>query len=92
MHKSKFTETVQSGNNYIKGAFPIALRKTDIVDYLKDQIGFTREKAVELFEILLEIIKSTLESAEDILISEFGRFCTKNKKKRREKIRQPEMI
>ena len=32
---------------------------------------------------LLEIIKKTLESGEDVLISGFGKFCVKNKKERR---------
>ena len=32
---------------------------------------------------MLKIIKSTLESGEDVLISSFGKFCVKKKKKRR---------
>jgi len=32
---------------------------------------------------LLEIIKQTLENGEDILISGFGKFCVKEKRKRR---------
>jgi len=59
------------------------LKKADIVDSVKDQIGFTRKKTVETVETLLEIIKSTLESGEDVLISGFGKFCVKDKKKRR---------
>jgi len=35
-----------------------------------------------MVETLLEIIKSTLESGEDIMISGFGRFYGKRKKKR----------
>ena len=31
----------------------------------------------------LEIIKSTLESGEDVLISGFGKFCVKEKRERR---------
>jgi integration host factor subunit alpha len=31
----------------------------------------------------LEIIKSTLEKNEDVLISGFGKFCVKQKKQRR---------
>jgi len=33
-------------------------------------------------ESLLEIIKQTLESGEDVLISGFGKFCVRDKKKR----------
>ena len=32
---------------------------------------------------MLELIKRSLESGEDVLISGFGKFCVKNKKKRR---------
>ena len=34
-------------------------------------------------EILLEIIKRTLESGEDVLVSGFGKFCVKEKQERR---------
>jgi integration host factor subunit alpha len=36
-----------------------------------------------VFEKLLEIIKSTLESGEDILISGFGKFCVNEKNARK---------
>ena len=34
-------------------------------------------------ESLVEIMKRTLEGGEDVLISGFGKFCVKEKKKRR---------
>jgi len=61
----------------------MALTKTDIVDSVNDRIGFTRKKSVETVEILLEIIKSTLESGEDVLISGFGKFRVRDKTERR---------
>ncbi len=45
--------------------------------------GFTNKESSELLEILLEIIKSTLENGEDVLITGFGKFCVKEKKERR---------
>jgi integration host factor subunit alpha len=39
-------------------------------------------KSIKMVEILLEIIKRTLESGEDVLISGFGKFCVKKKRKR----------
>jgi len=59
------------------------LTKTDVIDSVKDQIGFTRKQSIETVEILLEIIKSTLESGEDVLISGFGKFCVREKTERR---------
>ena len=36
-----------------------------------------------MVEILLEIIKNTLESGEDLMISGFGKFCVNEKKERK---------
>ncbi len=59
------------------------LTKAHIVDAVIEANGFTRRKSVETIETMLELIKSTLESGEDVLISGFGRFCVKQKAERR---------
>ena len=61
----------------------MALNKNDIVDQLWNQLGFTRKDSIEITETLLEIIKSTLESGEDVLVSGFGKFCVKEKNERK---------
>ena len=63
--------------------FKGTLTKAHIVDSVIEANGFTRRKSVETIETLLELIKSTLESGEDVLISGFGRFCVKQKAERR---------
>jgi len=60
----------------------MALTKNDIVTSVH-ALGVTKKKSVEIIEALLEIIKSTLEKGEDVLLSGFGKFCVKQKKKRR---------
>jgi integration host factor subunit alpha len=60
-----------------------ALTKARIVEAVVETNGYTQQKAHETIEILLELIKRSLESGEDVLISGFGKFCVKNKKKRR---------
>jgi len=60
----------------------MALTKSDIVGSVHE-LGFTKKKSVEIIESLLEIIKSSLEKSEDVLISGFGKFCVKHKRKRR---------
>ena len=60
----------------------MALTKSDIVASVHE-LGFTKKKSVNIIEALLEIIKSSLEKSEDVLISGFGKFCVKNKNKRR---------
>ena len=61
----------------------MALTKIQIVDSVSDQIGFTQRHSFEIIETLLEIIKKTLESGEDVLISNFGKFCVKEKRERK---------
>ena len=61
----------------------MGLTKAQIVDSVNDQIGFTQRHSFEIVETLLEIIKKTLESGEDVLISGFGKFCVRKKKERR---------
>jgi integration host factor subunit alpha len=61
----------------------MALTKVQIVESIHNQIGFTQKRSSEIVETLLEIIKSTLESGEDVLISNFGKFCVKQKDERK---------
>lgn len=60
----------------------MALTKSDIVAKVHE-LGFTKKKAVDTVESLLEIIKSTLAKGDDVLVSGFGKFCIKDKKQRR---------
>ena len=57
--------------------------KTHLIDHLYRNCGFSRDESSTTIESLLEIIKKTLESGEDILISGFGKFTVKDKTKRR---------
>jgi len=56
--------------------------KTHIIDSLHEQNGFSKEEAARVLDSLFEIVKKTLEGGEDVLISRFGRFCVKDKRKR----------
>lgn len=60
----------------------MALTKNDIVTKVHE-LGFTKKKAVDTVESLLEIIKGTLAQGEDVLVSGFGKFCVKDKQQRR---------
>ena len=59
------------------------LAKANIVDAVAEANGITRQKSIETVEMLLEIVKSTLESGEDVLFSGFGKFSVKQKVKRK---------
>jgi len=47
------------------------------------QGGLSKDESADLLESLLGLMKSTLASGEDILISGFGKFCVKEKRERR---------
>jgi integration host factor subunit alpha len=61
----------------------MALTKVQVIEKVMKRNGFTRKKSTETVEILLELIKRSLESGEDVLISGFGKFCIREKKERR---------
>ncbi len=61
----------------------MALTKDDVVKALVKETGCQLNQSVEMIETLLELIKFTLASGEDVLISGFGKFCVKEKRQRR---------
>lgn len=61
----------------------MALTKQTIAERIRDQLGFPINQAVDTTETLLELIKSSLESGEDVLVSGFGKFCVKEKAERK---------
>jgi integration host factor subunit alpha len=61
----------------------MTLTKAHIINAISDQIGYPKNHSAEIVESLLELIKKTLESGDDVLISNFGKFCVKEKGERR---------
>ncbi len=61
----------------------MTLTKSDIIDSVQEETGLPRKRCDELVEELLELIKSTLEKGEDLMISGFGKFCVKDKNERK---------
>ena len=61
----------------------MSITKADINDSIYKHSDLHKQEVTSSVESLLEIIKRTLESGEDLLVSGFGKFCVKDKKKRR---------
>ena len=61
----------------------MALTKNVIVEQIQAGLGFPKIQSSKITESLLEIIKSTLASGEDVLVSGFGKFCVKEKAERK---------
>jgi integration host factor subunit alpha len=45
----------------------------------RHSLGFPKNQSVDITESLLELIKSSLASGDDVLVSGFGKFCVKEK-------------
>ena len=61
----------------------MTLTKAKIADAIFQELGFPKNRSIELLELLLELMKNKLEKGEDVLSSGFGKFCVKEKKERR---------
>lgn len=61
----------------------MAVPKRQLTECVYDRCGFRMREAAAAVEALLELIKSELESGEDILISGFGKFYVRDKPTRR---------
>ena len=61
----------------------MTLTKASIVESVHNDLQLRKSDSVQVVESLLDIIKRTLASGEDILISGFGKFCIKDKERRR---------
>ena len=61
----------------------MTITKSHLIDHLYRNHNLSRNESSATIEALLEIIKHTLESGEDILISGFGKFIVKEKTSRR---------
>jgi len=57
--------------------------KDSIVETIQNELDIPKKKSTELVETVIEIIKRTLESGDDLMISGFGKFSVKEKKTRK---------
>jgi integration host factor subunit alpha len=61
----------------------MTLTKAEIVESIADENGFSKNKSIEVVETLIELVKASLATGDDVLISGFGKFCVQNKRQRR---------
>ena len=61
----------------------MALTKETIINDVYDQVGLGKQQSRAAIETLIELMKSTLEKGEDVLISGFGKWVVKHKDARR---------
>jgi integration host factor subunit alpha len=61
----------------------MTITRQKLIDAVYWQVDLPKYQSTRLIKSLLEIIKQTLESGEDILISGFGKFSVKDKEERK---------
>ena len=61
----------------------MTLTKAHVVESIQNQIGLPKNRSLQIVETLLEIIKRTLASGEDVLVSGFGKFRVNEKNERK---------
>jgi len=59
------------------------MTKADIVEKIRERLGFTTKISAEMFETVFSIMKDTLETGEKVKIAGFGNFTVKQKVDRR---------
>ncbi len=60
----------------------MSLTKAGIIEKVTQETGLTKHQSRHAVERVLEIMKGSLTSGEDVLISGFGKFCVREKSER----------
>ena len=59
------------------------MTKVDIIDTIREKVGFRKTDIAKIVECVFDIIKETLQREDKIMISGFGSFVARNKATRR---------
>jgi len=61
----------------------MTLTRKDLVRSIQQEIGYSEKLSSDILESVIDLIKSSLENGDDVLISGFGKFRVKEKNERR---------
>jgi integration host factor subunit alpha len=61
----------------------MSITKAHLVDSIHDKLGLPKNQSIQAVESILDTIKTTLASGEDVMITGFGKFYVKEKGERR---------
>ena len=59
------------------------LKKADLIETIQSKNSLTQKQSSDIVEATIGILKNTLASGEDVLISGFGKLCVKEKAERK---------
>ena len=63
----------------------MSLTKEKIINDIYNHVGLSKTQSRMVVERLFDIMKQTLETGDDLLISGFGKFCVKDKQERKDR-------
>jgi len=66
-----------------KGGTIMSLTKIDIIDSVYEKLGIPKKECIRIVESVFEIIKDDLDKGHGVMISGFGKWTVKAKKKRK---------
>jgi len=61
----------------------MTLTKDRLIESIYNNTSLKKSGSAQVLDSLLEIVKQTLSSGENVLVSGFGKFCVKEKKARK---------
>ena len=61
----------------------MALTKADLIERIQSNNDLTNKQSTDIVEATIGIIKDTLATGDDVLISGFGKFCVRDKAERK---------
>lgn len=61
----------------------MTLTKAEIINTIETKLSYSKKEATAAVETILEVVKTTLASGDDVMISGFGKFCVKEKNERK---------
>jgi len=59
------------------------MQKADIAAQIHQQAGIPKEEATRLLDWILELVKTTLQAGESVMIAGFGKFTVRSKRARK---------
>jgi integration host factor subunit alpha len=66
-----------------KGGTIMSLTKIDIIDSMYEKLGIPRKECIHIVESVFDIIKDDLDKGHGVMISGFGKWTVKAKKRRK---------
>ena len=59
------------------------MTKSDLIEVVHRKVGLSKQEATDIVEMILDVMKQTLERGEKIKISGFGNFEVRDKRARK---------